>query len=40
MKSDLFEKVPPKIMFRILLCWPEMSEADMDGMAVGVEASH
>jgi len=40
MKSDLFEKVPPKIMFRILLCWSEMSEADMDGMAVGVEASH
>ena len=33
-------RAAPKVMPTILLYWPIMSEADVDGMAVEVEPSH
>lgn len=35
-----FKRAAPKIMLRILLCWPTMSEVDIDGMAVEAGTSH
>ena len=32
-------KVDPKVM-PLILCWPTISEVDVDGIAVGVEHSH
>jgi len=35
----IYLRAAPKVMLRILLCWPKMSEVDVCGVAVEVDPS-